>query len=253
MARKKGSVSAVIGAQWGDEGKGKIVHYASSYADIVVRFAGGGNAGHTARDDRGEFKSRITPVGVLSPRTQTNIIGRGTVPQLGVIVEEFKAFSERGIDVTNVVLDRGANLVMPWHVFEDVLDEEMRGEENLGTTKSGIGPAYSDKYLRVGLRAGDLLDFPKFRELFWKTWDQKVKRMGPYYSRHLSACDRCEYCIPIKGLIRRLHTTLDEIEDQLQYIAKLFGDLDSFIKDTPPILLNAIDEGQSILLEGAQG
>ena len=149
---------AVLGAQWGDEGKGKIVDFLARDADIVARFAGGNNAGHTVVNDQGKFSFHLIPCGVLWPQT-LNLIGNGVVVDPDVLLDEIDSLERRGIDIADrIVISERAHLIMPYHVVLDHLSERDRGTTPLGTTGKGIGPAYSDKAARTGVRAADLLD-----------------------------------------------------------------------------------------------
>jgi adenylosuccinate synthase len=149
---------AVLGAQWGDEGKGKIVDVLARDMDIVARFSGGNNAGHTVVNDQGKFSVHLVPCGIFWPQTM-NLIGNGVVVDPDVLLDEIDSLSGDGIDVSGrIVVSERAHLVMPYHVVLDELAELARGDTPLGTTGKGIGPAYSDKASRTGVRAADLLD-----------------------------------------------------------------------------------------------
>lgn len=254
LRRTKGGIimpaHAVIGGQWGDEGKGKITDYLAQKADAVVRYAGGGNAGHTVKNKHGKFSVRIIPCGVFSPKTQLNIVGRGTVPDIGIVVGELKVLETGGIDARSLRIDIAAHLVMPWHIVEDGLEEEKRGASKLGTTGNGIGPCYADKIKRsTWLRAGNLLDFSKFKERFWEIWDEKMQYFLKNFEEHFKECGSCDICRPM----REPQATFKKLEDDVEYLAQKFGTLDNLICDTPRILWDALDEGQNVLLEGAQG
>lgn len=149
---------AVLGAQWGDEGKGKIVDFLARDMDIVGRFSGGNNAGHTVVNDQGKFSFHLVPCGVFWPQT-TNLIGNGVVVDPDVFLDEIDSLTADGIDIAGrIIVSERAHLVMPYHVVLDELAERARGGGALGTTGKGIGPAYSDKASRTGVRAADLLD-----------------------------------------------------------------------------------------------
>ena len=147
----------VLGAQWGDEGKGKIVDYLSERAAMVVRFSGGNNAGHTVINDQGEFKLHLVPSGVFWPHV-TPVIGAGVVVDPAMLLEELDELTAREVDASRLLLSDHAHVVMPYHVQIDHLEEVARGDSAIGTTGRGIGPAYVDKAARVGIRVGDLLD-----------------------------------------------------------------------------------------------
>ena len=149
---------AVLGAQWGDEGKGKIVDVLARDAQIVARFAGGNNAGHTVVNDRGKFSFHLIPCGVFWPDA-LNVIGNGVVVDPDVLLEEIDDLMSSGIDIGHrIVVSERAHLIMPYHVVLDELAERARGSARIGTTGKGIGPAYADKAARTGVRAADLLD-----------------------------------------------------------------------------------------------
>ena len=151
----------VTGSQWGDEGKGKIVDYLAQQADVVVRYQGGSNAGHTVTVDGEEYKLRLLPSGILYKGTLC-VIGNGVVVDPKVMLEEMDAMTKRGIDVSGIRLSNRAHVVMPYHSLMDGLGEELRGNSKIGTTKRGIGPAYQDKAKRVGIRVCDLMDKEEF-------------------------------------------------------------------------------------------
>ena len=149
---------AVLGAQWGDEGKGKIIDFLASDAEVVARFSGGNNAGHTVINDLGDFSLHLIPCGVF--RTEVmNVIGNGTVVDPDVLIEEIRSLATAGIDVEGrLIISERAHLIMPYHIVLDTLAETARGLSAIGTTGKGIGPAYSDKTSRTGIRAADLFD-----------------------------------------------------------------------------------------------
>ncbi|MEE9399870.1 MAG: adenylosuccinate synthetase, partial [Dehalococcoidales bacterium] len=156
-------VIAVVGAQWGDEGKGKIVDMLAEGAQMVVRFCGGENAGHTVVNSYGEFKLHLVPAGIFSPQA-TSIIGNGVVINPPSLIDEIDQLNQRGVDTSRLFISDRANLVMPYHLLLDGLEEELRGGKAIGTTRKGIGPAFADKVARLGIRTGDLLDKEVFRE-----------------------------------------------------------------------------------------
>ena len=160
-------VTVIIGAQWGDEGKGKITDLLAKEADVCVRFSGGDNAGHTVINEQGEFKLHLIPCGIFNPETLC-IIGNGVAVNPRVLVEEMAALEQRGVSCKNLIISRKAHLIMPWHLALDGLQEEERGEGKIGTTKRGIGPVFSDKIGRFGLRAGDL---------FTENMEQKLRKL----------------------------------------------------------------------------
>ena len=155
---------AVLGAQWGDEGKGKIIDFLARDADIVARFSGGNNAGHTVINDLGDFSLHIIPCGVFREGVM-NVIGNGTVVDPDVLIEEINSLSNAGIEVEGrLIISERAHLIMPYHVLLDTLAERSRGLSAIGTTGRGIGPAYSDKTSRTGIRAADIFDQETLKE-----------------------------------------------------------------------------------------
>ncbi len=154
---------AVIGAQWGDEGKGKIVDLLAQKADMVVRFSGGDNAGHTVINSYGEFRLHLVPSGIFSPQAVC-IISNGVVINPAVLLAEIDQINQRGVDTSRLFISDRAHLIMPYHVLLDGLEEKARGGKAIGTTGRGIGPAFTDKVARLGIRCGDLLDKASFSE-----------------------------------------------------------------------------------------
>ncbi|MFW6126431.1 MAG: adenylosuccinate synthetase, partial [Chloroflexota bacterium] len=155
------SVVALVGGQWGDEGKGKIVDGLAEKADMVIRFSGGDNAGHTTVNPYGEFKLHLVPSGIFHPHV-TCVIGNGVVVNPTVLLKEIAELNERGVDTSRLLISDRAHLIMPYHTLFDGLEEERRGKGALGTTKRGIGPAFSDKVARMGIKVGDLLNEETF-------------------------------------------------------------------------------------------
>lgn len=157
------SAVVVLGAQWGDEGKGKIVDYLAQQADAVVRYSGGSNAGHTVVVNDVNYKLRLLPSGVLFPN-KTNVLGNGVVINPGVVLAEIAGMKEKGIDCHNLVISDRAHVVLPYHQRLDELQEDALGSHKIGTTKGGIGPCYMDKVARVGIRICDLMEPETFAE-----------------------------------------------------------------------------------------
>ena len=148
---------AVIGGQWGDEGKGKIIDFLAGRVDAVVRYGGGSNAGHTVVNDKGTFQLHMVPSGICWPGV-AGIIGNGVVVDADVLLGELSELSSRGIDTSALYVSERAHVIMPYHVLLDELEEKARGDAAIGTTGRGVGPAYVDKTGRMGIRVGDLLD-----------------------------------------------------------------------------------------------
>ena len=224
------SVNAVVGIQWGDEGKGRIVDYLARDAQMVIRFQGGDNAGHTVINELGKFALHIIPSGVFNPDTM-NIVSAGTVVNFDTMageIENIEKISGRSVD--NVFIDRRAHLIMPYHCLLDGAEEGRRSEgQKIGTTKRGIGPCYSDKAARTGLRAGDILD-----EEWLRT---RIELLLPKKNRDL------EY-YGLKTF------TVDELMAKCAAWKERFG---SYIIDSVPVVRDAVESGRSILLEGQLG
>ena len=172
----------MVGTQWGDEGKGKLIDILAAEADMVVRFHGGHNAGHTIVAGEQTFAVRLVPSGILHPQVK-NVIGNGVVVDPKVLFQEIDTLESRGIDTGNLVVSGNAHLILPYHQEMDVLYERHLGRNKLGTTKSGIGPAYADKAFRVGLRVQDLLDPKIFREKLDLALREKNGVLAKVYNR----------------------------------------------------------------------
>jgi adenylosuccinate synthase len=173
------SVVAVVGAQWGDEGKGRVVDYLADEADLVIRYGGGNNAGHTVVNPHGHFKLHLIPSGIFHAGTR-NLLGNGVVINPPALVAELDALASSGFDARNLFISDRAHLVMPYHVLLDQLDERERGAAKIGTTSRGIGPAYVDKVARRGIRVIDLMEPEVFRERLAATLP-RVQRLASGY------------------------------------------------------------------------
>ena len=222
-------VVAVIGAQWGDEGKGHIVDILAERARLVIRYGGGNNAGHTVVNRQGTFKLHIVPSGVFDPAT-VNIIGSGVVVDPAVLLREIADLETRGISTARLFISDRAHVIMPYHVMQDQLDEAARGEAKIGTTGRGIGPAYADKMTRIGIRMGDLLHEETLLRRLRQALDVKNRLLTTLYGAQ-----------PLS-----LHETFLKY---LEYGSKL----DRHVTDVHPIVQRAIEKDMPILLEGAQG
>ncbi len=223
------TVIAIIGAQWGDEGKGKIVDELAMHADYVVRYQGGSNAGHRVVHEKGEFAFRLVPSGILYPNT-TCIIGNGVVVDPKGLLEELDELRRAGVDVSHLYISERAHVVMPYHFLLDRPEEQARGADKIDSTQRGIGPAYVDKHARQGIRMADLLDVDTFRAKLSTILQQKNRMITQIYGQP-----------PL---------SLEEIHGEY------FGyglQLRQHIIDTQSILHDAIFERKTILLEGAQG
>ena len=222
------AVVAIIGAAWGDEGKGKIVDILTEKADVVVRFQGGSNAGHTVVNEHGKFALHLLPAGALNPRI-VSVIGNGVVVDTDVLFEEIAQLEARGILVSNLHISDRAHVVMPYHQIQDKLQEESRGEWKLGTTLRGIGPAYGDKVARDGLRVCDLLDEVVLHDKLRYIVGQKNQLFSSVYG-----------AAPI--------SFQDAFIQAKEYGARLRP----YVDDTVDLLHKAWSGGKNIVLEGAQ-
>ena len=223
---------AVIGGQWGDEGKGKMVDFLAQYSQYVVRYSGGNNAGHTVINDQGSFAFHLVPTGIFWPEV-TCVIGNGVVIDPTVLIEEIDGLKQVGIETGRLAVSDRAHLIMPYHVILDRLEEEARGSTAIGTTGRGVGPAYVDKVARSGIRVGDLLEV-----------DDK--------SRFLP---RLEGVIKLKNsLITKVYggNPID-LQEVYQQCREWADKLRPFITSTETMLLKALSNNESVILEGAQG
>lgn len=219
--------TVIIGTQWGDEGKGKIVDYFAKDAEYVVRFQGGNNAGHTIVVGDEVYKLHIVPSGVIQGKK--GVIGNGCVVDPVVLTEELQMLENRGIDLHVFISDR-AHVIMPYHKYLDGAEERLRGSSKIGTTKRGIGPCYSDKIARRGIRIGDLLDEGRLR-------------------------NRIQRILPIKKALFQVYNIdepLDE-DDLVNTYLKLGSSIKPYVTDTTLLLDDAFQHKKKILFEGAQG
>lgn len=223
------STKIVIGAQWGDEGKGKIIDILAQQSEVVVRSSGGNNAGHTVKADGVEYKLHLTPSGILNPETLC-IIGPGVVVDPKVLLEELDMFKSKGVTVDNLKIDYRAHIIMPYHILLDELMEKARGKGDIGTTKKGIGPCYMDKTERIGIRFCDLLDKEDFIEKAKAVTSVKNELITKIYGGEAIDADSF-------------------IEEYLGYAEQLR----KFADDTTVLLYNAVKEDKKVLFEGAQG
>ena len=222
-------VIAVIGAQWGDEGKGKVVDLLAEKADVVARFSGGDNAGHTVINSYGEFKLHIVPSGIFSPKAIC-IIGNGVVVNPKALCQELDMLKQKGIATSGLRISDRAHIIMPYHILLDGMEEASRGGKAIGTTNKGIGPAFADKVARNGIRMGDLLEKPAFKERLRLIIEQKNLILTRIYGAS-----------PVSS---------EQIYDEyMEYGKRLAPD----ICETTAILDEALRAGKVVLLEGAQG
>ncbi len=223
------STKVVIGAQWGDEGKGKTIDILAGKADVVVRTSGGNNAGHTLMVDGVTYKLHVMPSGILYPGT-VNIIGCGVVVDPKVLLQEIDGFETQGISTKNLKIDSRAHVIMPYHIELDGLSEAARGKGDIGTTKKGIGPCYTDKAERSGIRMCDLIDPDIFPEKVRENLKIKNKIIELVYGGEPLDPDAV-------------------IKEYTEYADRLRP----YVCDTIPLLHKAMDDGKEVLFEGAQG
>jgi adenylosuccinate synthase len=218
----------IVGAQWGDEGKGKVTDLLAEQAHVVVRFQGGNNAGHTIVRDGEEFKFHLIPSGILYP-DKTCVIGNGVVIDPGVLISELEGLRRRGVGVTGLRISANAHLIMPYHVMLDTAGEARLGKLEIGTTKRGIGPCYEDKAARLGIRVQDMLDGKILRKKIMAALEPKRQLLRPF-----ARDPRLD-----------LHTMTEEY---LRYGHRL----EPYIADTAHLCWQALDSGRTVLFEGAQ-
>jgi adenylosuccinate synthase len=221
---------AIVGSQWGDEGKGKVIDYLATQADVVVRGQGGNNAGHTLVVEGKKFALRLIPSGVLNSKT-VNVIGNGIVFDPKGFLEEIETLNKEGIDTSNIKVSDRAHVVFPYHKELDALAEEARGANKIGTTKKGIGPCYMDKTERSGIRICDLMDKDIFAQKLKLQIDAKNKLVQGVYE---------------KEAMFDFETIYNEYLGYAEIIRQ-------YVADTSVIVYDAIKAGKKVLFEGAQG
>jgi adenylosuccinate synthase len=219
----------VVGTQWGDEGKGKITDYLSEKAEVVARYQGGNNAGHTIVFNGRKYKLHLIPSGIFY-KDKVCVIGNGMVIDPKAIVEELAYLHNEGVDTSNLRISNRAHVILPYHLKLDIIEEERKGANKIGTTKKGIGPAYMDKAARSGIRIADLLDKEEFEMKLDRNLKEKNRMFEKYYE--------------VDGM--KKEDILEEYYDYGQQIAK-------YVCDTSVVLNDALDEGKRVLFEGAQG
>ena len=222
-------VKAIVGANWGDEGKGKITDMLAQQSNIVIRFQGGANAGHTIINDYGRFALHTLPSGVFYPHI-TNIIGNGVALDIAKLVDELTQVEAQGVPAPNLMVSDRAQLLMPYHVLQDTYEEARLGGKAFGSTKSGIAPFYSDKYAKTGIQVCDLFDEPRLRERLTAAVELKNVLFEHLY--HQSRLDANEIMGQLLELRERIRP---------------------YVGDTVSFLHQALKEGKSILLEGQLG
>ncbi|MCZ0702240.1 adenylosuccinate synthase [Natronobacillus azotifigens] len=219
----------VVGTQWGDEGKGKITDFLSQNAEVVARYQGGNNAGHTIKFDGVTYKLHLIPSGIFFS-DKISVLGNGMVIDPKAIVEELAYLHEKNVSTDNLKISNRAHVILPYHLKLDLLQEEEKGINKIGTTKKGIGPAYMDKAARVGIRIADLLDKETFREKLAQNLAEKNRLFKKVYEVNEIQVD----------------DILEEYYEYGQQIAK-------YVVDTSVVLNDALDQGRRVLFEGAQG
>lgn len=219
----------VVGTQWGDEGKGKITDYLSEQAELVARYQGGNNAGHTIVFNGKKYKLHLIPSGIFNGE-KICVIGNGMVIDPKALVTELEYLHNHGIDTSNLRISNRAHVILPYHLKLDAVEEDSKGANKIGTTRKGIGPAYMDKAARVGIRIADLLDKESFEEKLEYNLKEKNRMFEKFYE--------------VEGYTKE--EILEEYFEYGQQIAK-------YVTDTSVVLNDALDAGKRVLFEGAQG
>ncbi len=222
-------VRAVVGACWGDEGKGKVTDMLAENSDIIIRFQGGSNAGHTIINNYGKFALHLLPSGVFYDHT-TSIIGNGVALNIPKLVEEVNDLVSKGVPTPHILVSNRAQILMPYHILLDQYEEERLGKKSFGSTKSGIAPFYSDKYAKIGIQVSELFDEEVLKEKVERVCEQKNVLFEHMY--HKPKLDPAEVL-----------KTLDEYREMIK----------PYVCDTATFLRKAIKEGKNILLEGQLG
>ena len=222
-------VTAVVGANWGDEGKGKITDMLGEESDIIVRFQGGSNAGHTIVNDYGKFALHILPSGVFYNHT-TSVIGNGVALNIPDLFKEIQGIVDRGVPMPKIKVSDRAQIVMPYHILFDQYEEERLAGKSFGSTKSGIAPFYSDKYAKVGIQVSELFDEELLREKLERICVQKN--------------------VILEHLYHKPTLNVDELMDTLREYRKM---VEPYVCDVSLYLWNALKEGKQVLLEGQLG
>ena len=222
-------VKAVVGANWGDEGKGKITDMMAENADIIIRFQGGANAGHTIVNDYGKFALHTLPSGVFYGHT-TSIIGNGVALNIPVLFNEIKSITDRNVPMPKLLVSDRAQMVMPYHILFDQYEEERLGGKSFGSTKSGIAPFYSDKYAKIGFQVSELFDEDLLKEKVVRICETKNVLLEHLYHKPL---------LKPEELLETLHQYKEMVEP--------------YVCDVSVFLDKALKEGKTILLEGQLG
>ena len=219
----------IVGAQWGDEGKGKVTDLLAERADVIVRFQGGNNAGHTIVRDGEVFKLHLVPSGILYPE-KTCVIGNGVVIDPGALIDELEGLRRRGIEVSQLRISANAHVIMPYHVLLDTAGESKLGKLSIGTTRRGIGPCYTDKAARLGIRVQDLLDEKILRKKIMAALEPKRQALRPF-----ARVPELDLHAMTEAYLTHGHR------------------LEPHIADTARLCWEALDGGATVLFEGAQG
>lgn len=219
----------VVGTQWGDEGKGKITDFLSENAEVIARYQGGNNAGHTIIFGGETYKLHLIPSGIFY-KDKISVIGNGMVVDPKALVKELKGLHERGVATDNLRISNRAHVILPYHLKQDEVEEARRGANKIGTTGKGIGPAYMDKAARVGIRMADLLDYETFKEKLETNLSEKNRMFEKFYE-----------------------TEGFELEAILEEYYAYGQEIEKYVTDTSKVLNDAMDEGRRVLFEGAQG
>jgi len=222
-------VLVVIGGQWGDEGKGRMVDLLARSASVVARYSAGNNAGHTVVTDRGIFRLHLVPAGIFYA-DKVCLIGNGVVIDPSILLEEIESLESNGVSTKNLFVSSRAQVIMPYHVLIDRLDEELRGPAAIGTTMRGVGPAFADKVSRVGIRMADLIRPEVFRA--------RLSLILPYKNAFLTKL--------YGGEALDFNEVYETYSDYGRRLAP-------FVRDTMALVHEALDRGQTVVLEGAQG
>ena len=222
-------VKAVVGANWGDEGKGKITDMLAESADYIVRFQGGANAGHTIVNKYGKFALHTLPSGIFYEHT-TSIIGNGVALDIPILCKEIQSIVEKGVPMPKILVSNRAQIVMPYHVLFDQYEEERLGKKSFGSTKSGIAPFYSDKYAKIGIQVSELFDEERLYE----------KMQGILEKKN----------VMLEHLYHKPALNVDELMETLREYREMIA---PYVADTSVVLGNAIKENKTILLEGQLG
>lgn len=223
------STVVVVGTQWGDEGKGKITDFLAEKAEVVARYQGGNNAGHTIVFGGTKYKLHLIPSGIFY-KEKICVIGNGMVVNPKALVEELDYLHSNGVSTDNLRISDRAHVIMPYHMKLDAAEEAKKGDNKIGTTLKGIGPAYMDKSARIGIRIADLMDKDIFEEKLRRNLEEKNRLFEKYYET--------------EGF-----TTEEILEEYMQYVERIRP----YVIDTSVVLNDAIDAGKRVLFEGAQG